>query len=726
MRLPSVPEQKPNPTPGFQGAPGLQVPGPPVFQAGGGLLLPSLTPGPISFRPPPPPPNTVSQPGLQLSGAISFQSQGPGLQAPNFQSRFGPLPGSPLPVSSTPLPSLPRPASIPTAVQPLSKPTVQPVTPANPSPLSQTALLREGDAKFKGWKEALLNGISSEPFRQAPDDQKAAVLHYMLGQTLLTRPRFNQLLIELWPVPNESIPQIISDPTKLTYSAPSRIISRDNPQFAVWEQSLAAMLASTEFIDTPDEGRLVMLMNHKALTSLSREEFNALLAKLWPHSLYGQTHIPMIAKDLKKLIWIRTVIKAEDPPELNSAFIGELLAPGPFRPEIVDYRELANGIGEIRQYLERILEEERVYHPSVNEISAELNDLIGNITALMDRWRKARYVSRNEFVPMIKYWRSEALRILEQRKKLGRRCRNAQDPLSMEDVNEIPENEFIKMQSGYCWNINSLLDYVQDTTNGRNDATRLENYGSPQLWHDNQELNAILARDQARARDFRAWLDARDIAHLAPRISKETLDVMYVIAQILVSRGDTWLKLAQGILGPWAAEQFMKYTGGNFDRLNQIPPYVVDGKLSGETGIVLTLKEQIVDRLVKTRMATEKVESREAIRNSILLDPDQTWELELPANIVPLRGNIRRQVKVAMKREAINNFWAYYNTLSDDEKIALDTVEPSFADELRTCYEGNRCVYAWAGLLNGVVQRVAASKRLRYNIIDTSEPPERA
>jgi hypothetical protein len=494
----------------------------------------------------------------------------------------------------------------------------------------------------KAWEEALLNGISSEPFQQASDADKATVLHYMRDQTSLPLSLFNELLYRIWPQSGLPVPQIQTDRTQLVY------------------------------------------VQH----------------------------------------W-------DGPYQLNPIALRSVYDPTFPRPSTVRVTPglRFSGVQDMLDSLQVLIDEEAGAYAGDDRIVVPLRQLRDDMVLTMDQiWPTMGDMPTNDIGLALAEWRLRALEILKARKALGRRCRNAADPFTLEGADEIPENEFIRMRTGYCWNINSLLDYVQETTNGDNDASRLENYGSPHLWHDNDELQRVTDHEAARARDFQRWLESA----MTERISQDTLDMMYVTAQVQISRGPAWAYLVERNLDPWYYQQFMKYTGGDFYRLPAVPELLI----GGQNGRIATAPEVeryraigitgFVQSIMRDEAQSPQRRTEQQIRQEIAdgdLKVAGFWEQHLPADVIPLRNNLHEMIRVQLKRVILNDFWAYYSKLSQTEKDALERARKGFYEQLNSCYQGTQCVYIWARILFQAVYKVAALKGLtHYQQFDTAEP----
>jgi hypothetical protein len=378
-------------------------------------------------------------------------------------------------------------------------------------------------------------------------------------------------------------------------------------------------------------------------------------------------------------------------------------------------------------YLKNLLVEEEANYADDNRVATMLKGLIADIEKTRDTvWIGSELLPKEDLLKAGENWLQRGKMALQVRKQLGRKCRNLQDPLSLEAVSSIPGPEFLRVRTGYCWNINSLLDYVQETTDGQNDATGIQDYGSDKIWADDTELERILKHEAAQARKFRHWLLVREVGSLASRISKETLDMMYVTAQILVSRGPEWAALVQKTLDPFLYEQFMRYTGGEYYRLDRAPLFLWSGtrRILTEQEM-LPYREAAFEKMVVERLRAQGLEgnlrAREEIEHEVRQGKNEDWHRELPSEILPLQTRIKGHIRDQMKRDALNLFWGYYNGLSDDEKNALEEARKSFSALLSACYKGGFCAYHWASVMLSVVYRIGEAKELYYEKISTAE-----
>lgn len=158
----------------------------------------------------------------------------------------------------------------------------------------------------------------------------------------------------------------------------------------------------------------------------------------------------------------------------------------------------------------------------------------------------------NVYLDMLEFWKREIKALEEKQKSLGRRCNNKEDPISLTPINEIPEGRYIRLESGDCWEIESLLDFIQNYTNGKND-----NKGKL-IWRDAGELNRILQHPIAVNSGFSSWFNNKNHGEAANRISERTLNMMVWAASLLSSRGNLFIQALERELDKNQLDEFRK------------------------------------------------------------------------------------------------------------------------------------------------------------------------
>ena len=166
------------------------------------------------------------------------------------------------------------------------------------------------------------------------------------------------------------------------------------------------------------------------------------------------------------------------------------------------------------------------------------------------------------YLEMLNYWKREIKYLIDKQNGLGRRCKNAEDPISFTSIDSLDNSHYIRLDSGECWEVDSLLDYIQNYTRGQNDASKLKNYSSPKIWQDQTELNRILKHPLAIKSGFSAWFNNLKHADAVNKISEQTLRLMAWAASLLSSRGDDFRAALDKELDSKQKEE-MKKAGGN-------------------------------------------------------------------------------------------------------------------------------------------------------------------
>ena len=244
---------------------------------------------------------------------------------------------------------------------------------------------------------------------------------------------------------------------------------------------------------------------------------------------------------------------------------------------------------------------------------------------------------------------NEIRALVEKQKSSGRRCNNKEDPISLIPIADLDDAHYIRLESGECWEVESLLDYIQNYTNGKNDASKLKNYSSKLIWKNDQELNRILRHPLAVKSGFAIWFNNKNHGESASKISEKTLRVMTWAASLLASRGDDF----RGALERELDEKQLlawRNAGNNIDRV-----YEKDKKIAQE---------------------------------------------------------IEFTVRTTLKSMATSEFYRYYMALTEEEKRAINSFDPSFEKNLFACNKGEFCVFGMADELLSTRNSIAQIKKL--------------
>jgi hypothetical protein len=162
------------------------------------------------------------------------------------------------------------------------------------------------------------------------------------------------------------------------------------------------------------------------------------------------------------------------------------------------------------------------------------------------------------YIEMLENWKREIHDLSQKQKSLGRRCNNKEDPISFTPISEIPDGHYIRLESGECWEVESLLDYIQNYTNGKNDASKLKNYRGNLIWQNNLELNRILQHPISVKTGFSAWFNNKNHGDAAKNISEKSLNMMIWAASLLSSRGNKFVEALEQNLNQKQLDAFRK------------------------------------------------------------------------------------------------------------------------------------------------------------------------
>jgi len=157
---------------------------------------------------------------------------------------------------------------------------------------------------------------------------------------------------------------------------------------------------------------------------------------------------------------------------------------------------------------------------------ATMENIVGNVWRPLGR-RYPAETTLAEYVETMETWRNQMIAITRLIKQLGRRCRNAEDPIDLTPVDEIPETNHIRLSNGNCWDIENLLDFIMSSKiNGSNDAKTLRDYGSETIWGD-ADFTRIADHPAAKVRNFREWYENRNIKANALLVTGRTREVVH-------------------------------------------------------------------------------------------------------------------------------------------------------------------------------------------------------
>jgi len=332
------------------------------------------------------------------------------------------------------------------------------------------------------------------------------------------------------------------------------------------------------------------------------------------------------------------VSDAQKYPEYSYQMLEEFLTN--FRKSLHTAIEMLSLRGEIDRAIDR---ETRLF--GQGRVLTSLDNLRNQISRL-------RVKNLEEYV-------SQFDKIKQEINGLGRRCVNPRSPVEDENVDEIPEEDWIRLSNGACWDIDTLINYIKHTTNGQNSIQKIKEHmpsypGMLHIWITNDDYRKIVNHPKAKAAKLARFIKDREFSQYANRISDVTMDTLYNMGSLLWSRG---------------------------------PPFLV---------------------AIRQRMTPEQL----AVWNRVSSDMTR-WDL--PDEILFTEpGSIEEEIKYLIngiiKSLANTQLHSYYENLSSDEKAALEIISPNLGEIIRSCHRGDECVMITGEKLIGTYNKMAHAK----------------
>jgi hypothetical protein len=402
-----------------------------------------------------------------------------------------------------------------------------------------------------------------------------------------------------------------------------------------WRTRLARVLNHPEFHLSNDQQRLEVLKEALWQSELPVEDFNQRLVSIWRTS----GPIPQLTES-SQLMYLPA----------RRAYIGP--------HEVLTYRDSPEETQDLRllEAIEKFIWEEFNYKTEV--LLKPLNGLVKEIQATIVNWKQVSIpIRRIEHLETTESWKrrfSFSANIVTR----NRQCRNQEDPWDETPILTIADSEYLHLSNGMCWHVQSFMEYVRGV-NGVNDSAGLTGYTSPRIW-ETEDLERIFSHPLIKASGFDVWLKRILSASSYEQVSLETLDQLYHLASIFVSRGNPFHRELQRAITPAMYKAYWQYTKGNSDDLFKIPDS----------------------------------EGQAIIRDTI---------------------------KNKLKLEAFDRFMEYYESLSTDEKSAIELIYPGFERDLNFCDVGRLCVFKLAETAYLVYNRLAKLKGIDPLRLDVSE-----
>jgi hypothetical protein len=406
-------------------------------------------------------------------------------------------------------------------------------------------------------------------------------------------------------------------------------------QSSDWQQRLTRVLNHPQFHASSDQHRLEVLQEALRQSQLPIQEFNEVLIRIWRTS----HRIPQLTSN-QQLLYLPA----------KRAYISPR--------EVFVYRGSPEESQDIRllEDIEKFVWEEFNYETEA--LLRPLNDLVKEIQRRIADWQESPTpLRRIDHVESTENWkrRFNSTAIIVKR---NRQCRNREDPWDETPIIGIIESEYLHLSNGMCWHVHSFMEYVRGV-NGVNDASGLAGYVSPRIW-ETEDLERIFNHPLIKAAGFDVWLKRILSASSYEQVTLETLDQLYRLASIFVSRGNPFHRELQRAVTPALYKAYWQYAKGNSDELFKIPDS----------------------------------EGQAVIRDTI---------------------------KNKLKLEAFEHFMDYYETLSAGEKSGLELIYPGFERDLSFCDVGRLCVFVLAETAYTIYTRLAQLKDIEPLKLDVSE-----
>lgn len=133
-----------------------------------------------------------------------------------------------------------------------------------------------------------------------------------------------------------------------------------------------------------------------------------------------------------------------------------------------------------------------------------------------------------------------------------------------EPVEDIPDDEIIRLGNGACWAITDLMDHMKHT-NGLNTNRNLpKTYPSSTLfgrWSLEHDLNKVLNHPKAKESNFADWYNNRRLDEYTNLISKQTMDILRESMELLSSQGPAFDKAIKAELTERELSELRKHKG---------------------------------------------------------------------------------------------------------------------------------------------------------------------
>lgn len=536
-------------------------------------------------------------------------------------------------------------------------------------------------APISHWKVRLQQLLSHPEFHSATDEQRLEVLREVLRQSSTPIENLNEVIRESWRS-RTPIPQLTIDQRQLQLSYPSQYSSLNLSSLAISPpKPLSPVLDSDTFVYGDSREQILdrrfvdqlqefIATEPAYLEETDRQIFLPQLNELvyqvqstistWQRTdnLNRIEHVKLTdgwqRRFARLLIDIRNRRQSSYPIDINPDY---LKLPSQQLRQPVDLAAARQPLGKLFNYVNQKLATEVAAFGDKSAFSS-LWLLLRNDIAAYPNKIMSQQLTWRDLINKTLTWRDEIVTLLEEQQIAGRRCQNSTDPWDATPIEDIPNNDYIHLSNGMCWHIESLMEYIKGV-NGLNEASGLPNYASSNIWEP-EDLPRILQHPAVKRTGFGEWLQRVLSANSVKTINRDTIDWLYWLASLFVSRGEPFKRELRNVLTPEEYAVYQQYTGGDSDLMKRIPV-----ELGGAA--------------------------------------------------------ILQKVKVDMKADAFKKFMEYYNELSSEDKAALDLLYRGFERDLLACDLGRLCVYVAAKSLMLLYRRLAELKGITPLQLDITE-----
>jgi hypothetical protein len=268
------------------------------------------------------------------------------------------------------------------------------------------------------------------------------------------------------------------------------------------------------------------------------------------------------------------------------------------------------------------------------------------------------------------------------------------------NMQEVPNNNFIQLTNGTCWQVDSLVGLIK-YTNGINSVVRngaripsLRNYPTEVIWTDPSDLQRLLAKadrsQDGEVRDLRGFLERLERNRI-DSISDATMNMMVKTMHLLSAKGpETTQYFNENTTSEPYLQEIYAGTNGNVEKLL----VRTNARFNeNDPANIAMFRAARIDVAHVRYIRTEA--NQPDGKNWYLVMPEEEYR-KLPADIQAQGRSFPQETAqicihlyVTNKSQALTQWEEYFNSLSDEEKSALNTFVPDLQIDLRRCRVAN-------------------------------------